>query len=604
LLATKEEGSEDLKYGEADAIKVRVTAKNDYSETPAKEEKIVKIVRTTNDKATAEMQVVKYDVSESYKHMEDHDKWGWNDDADNTVTSANWNTALFELNNYNKVLMEVDESESIYGINKFGFAMKSSDADDVFTSSSTTNPIKLSPFDQGNNALSLPAVKFNDTDENLRITLTITDRDGNTVSKESYERIEKTPVMSGKDIVSWDYVVYNASFRMSSYGMHTITYRAEDSAGNVVVKSFGVVINDKTAPTIVIDDEDKYGVDIEVGDFFEVPLGSLVKDNDDNIGGEVNWDVTCSTGAYCEVSSTGFTPLTEGTFYIKYKGKDDADNSQTLEDNTLFFVTAKDTTAPVLNDDSSYILPATKAWKADANGEVEVTIPKMYATDPIRNEAVKVDVTVETPNGKSVTIEDYADADKSDRQYFMASAQGVYKITYTATDDAGNKTSYPMEIALGDCEAPTIKWQDEENDIPKEMKLNDVFELKLSHLTITDKVTTDANYLQDKMTITMVKPGGATASNEGSSKSYKWTLSETGTYVLKITVRDEAGMKETYEYEINVTAEEVEEDKISSKVGIALAVVSVVILGGVIVYFVVTSRNKAPAKPKKANKKD
>ena len=503
------------------------------------------------------------------------------------ATADSWNEALLTANSGSLMSTDVDS------IGKDGYAY---DVDgDVITVDGEADSAKLAAFDQGKKTIKLPEIVFNDADENLRITLTIVDRFGNVVTKESHEKITRDdkPKADG----TYDYVVNNAEFRLSASGIYTVTYRAQDTAGNAIVKSFGIRVNDKTAPTIVIDDEDKYGKDIEVGEFFEVPYGTLIKDGE-TVDGKVNWTVTYSAGAQCEISSTGFTPLTDGTFYVTYTGTDLYENTQILQDNSLFYVNAKDTTAPVFNDDSSYILPPTMAWD-DEKDEIEVDIPLVYATDPIKNESVDVVYTVTSPDGTKVKVQDHTDSNKLDRRYFVATAQGVYTVTYEATDSANNKVTMTKQVAIGDCEAPTITWTDD-YEIETQKKLGDKLELKLKYLELADNVTA-ADKLEDKMTITLVKPDGTTkVTNNGTDGvNYEWNLEETGAYTLKIVVKDEAGMSNTYRYTINVAAEEVEDKKISSVVGTVLVVTSVVILAGVVTYFVVSSHKKGTNKSSK-----
>jgi len=280
-------------------------------------------------------------------------------------------------------------------------------------------------------------------------------------------------------------------------------------------------------------------------------------------------------------------------------------NLQILQDNSLFFVKAVDTTDPVFNDDSSYTLNPTMAWNPDSNDEMEVKIPVVYATDPIKNESLDVVYSVTSPNGSKVTIKDYDDLLDPDVRYFMANAQGVYTVTYTATDSANNTVTLTKEISIGDCEAPEITWKNE-TDIPTELTLGQTWTLPLGNMTLSDKVTTDQDYLKEHMTISLIKPDGTTSvANEGTTgKNYIWTFSETGSYTLRIVVEDEAEQSRTYKYTINVADEDAENDVVNSVVGTVLIVVSVVILAGVVIYFVVSSRKKAPAKSPKSKKKD
>lgn len=577
------------KYPNATAIKVIATAtadsyllgsRDDFAtSTTTTKEKTITIRNSSNDNASAEVKI-----------------------GSVAADASTWNAALFTANQ--DILFDITEdndTSEVEAIDAAGYALDGA----VGTGSiiTSTGGAKLSPFNQGKSVLKLPEVTFTDADENLGITVTIQDKYGNIVTKEEYEDIQKEK--SGN---VWNYTITNAAFKLSASGIYTVTYRAKDTAGNITVKSFGIRVNDKTAPTIVIDDEDKYGVNIQVGEMFEVPLGRLIKDGKEEEG-EVTWTVTYSDGAECEIYSTGFVPLTEGTFYITYTGIDTLDNTQILKDNSLFYVNAEDTTDPVFNEDSSYILPPTVDWEPDqTTKDMKIDIPRIEATDPIKNEALTVVYSVTAPDGSKLTVKDYegtAADGKEDVRYFEADAQGVYTITYTATDAAGNSKTKSMEISVGDCEAPTITWKDGYS-VAEEVKLGDTWTLDLSKLSIADNVT-EADYLNNNVTIKLVKPDGTTqVSNIGNDKSYKWKFDETGDYTLTITVKDEAGMSNPYKFKISVPKDTVESDKVDSVVGTVLVVVSVVILAGVVIYFVVSSRKKTGVKrtPSKNKKKD
>ena len=570
-------------YTNATAIKVIATAtadsyllgsRDDFaSTTTTTKEKVITIRNSSNDNASAIVNIGAV-----------------------AADASTWNAALLSANQ--EILIDV-EGKDVLGIDAAGYALDGAVGTGAIITS--TGGAKLSPFNQGKSVLTLPEVTFTDADENLGITVTIQDKYGNIVTKEEYEDIEKEK--SG-DV--WNYTVTNTAFKLSASGIYTVTYRAKDTAGNITVKSFGIRVNDKTAPTIVIDDEDKYGVNIQVGEMFEVPLGRLIKDGKEEEG-EVTWTVTYSDGAECEIYSTGFVPLTEGTFYITYTGIDTLDNTQILKDNSLFYVNAEDTTDPVFNEDSSYILPPTVDWEPDqSTKDMKIDIPRIEATDPIKNEALSVVYSVTAPDGSKVTVKDYegtAAVGKEDVRYFEADAQGVYTITYTATDAAGNSKTKSMEISVGDCEAPTISWKDG-YAVAEEVKLGDTWTLDLSKLVVADNVS-EADFLNDNVTIKLVKPDGTTqVSNIGNDKSYKWKFEETGDYTLTITVKDEAGMSNPYKFKISVPKDTVESDKVDSVVGTVLVVVSVVILAGVVIYFVVSSRKKTGVKRTPSKKKD
>ncbi len=504
------------------------------------------------------------------------------------VTSAgatsNWNTELLAVNSDIKVAGATE-------INDYGFATDG------------TNVIKVegvdqAAFNQGTQVLDLPAVKFTDVkDDNLAITVAIKDSFGNTVSKVSAENIVKESTASG-----YEYTISGLSFKLSNFGIYTVTYQAKDVGGNITVQTFGIRVNDKTAPTIVIEDEDRFEDEIEVGKKFEVPTAKLIKNGEDFEAKYITWDIyNVSKGAkYTIVGETGFVPLSEGTFSIVYYAEDVAGNKATLE-NSLFTVTAKDTIGPEIELTNTFI--SALAWSPDENETYQtITIPAAFANDGKFDgidygygKPVEVVYSVTGPNSTNPTVTK-VDGDMSVRQ-FKATGQGTYTIKYTATDAAGNTTTETRTLALGDCEKPTLEWANEKTDLPTTATVNQEFTLNLSKITLSDDTTED-EYLKENLAITLTDPSGNVVTNKGKNGvNAIWDITSTGKYTLKFVVKDEVGNANTYSYQIDVPAEEAEEEKISPVVGTVLVVVAVVVLAGVVVYFVVSSKKKgAPAK--------
>ncbi len=469
----------------------------------------------------------------------------------------------------------------------------------------TDTGVELALFDQGKESLWLPDVTFTDKlDNNLKIRVTVKDRLGNVVTKSAVEKITMEKV--GTDYV---YTVSGAKFRLSASGVYTVTYRAEDVAGNVTVQSFGIRVNDRTAPTIVINDEDKFGKEIEVGEFFNVPAGKVYKNGVDQ-NKTVSWDIyKTSDGAEFEKQETGFTPLTAGTFFIRYYGFDDYGQMAVYEDSVLY-LTAKDTKAPVFNEESRYTMPASMPWEKDGENKpvesMNIDIPLVYATDQINNKAVDVTYTVTAPNGSKIKVQDYdlevaGNEDKYDVRYFKATAQGEYTIRFEATDEAGNTVSKDLTIRLGDCDKPELKFASGYS-IPATAEKGE-FVLDLGKLEFEDNETS-VEKLKDSLTVTMVKPDGVTTvrNNGTDGVNYKWNLDETGDYTLTLTVKDDAGNTTTVKKTINIPSEENETKKVGSVVGTILVVVSVVVLAGVVIYFVLSSRKKGTKGAKKSSK--
>lgn len=501
--------------------------------------------------------------------------------------AMSWNEALFDIN---QTKIAHDDGASI-GVD--GYLLDSSSQ--KIKIAGTT--VDYAPFDQGDE-IKIPAIKFSeDYDANLTVSLSVTDQFGNDVSVKQGQ-VRPVPTSPG-----YDYYMENASFKLSTYGVYTVTFTAQDIFGHITVKSFGIRVNDKTAPTITIDDEDKFGKEIEVGEYFKVPAARLVK-NGETIGGTITWDIyKVSDGAKYTEQPNGFTPLTEGTFFIRYEAVDEFGQKAELEDS-MFTITAKDSVAPTINIDNTYRMQKVIKWDPEENDDfMVIDIPVAFATDKLTKKDIEVVYTVTGPNSSKPTVSDYDEEDKGYIKYFKASAQGVYTVKYSAIDDAGNERTETITIEVGDCQKPELIWNNQDEDLPTEVKLNETYLLDLnSMIKLTDNETSEAELLE-KVSISMTAPDGTTVNTEvKNGDEYEWKFTQSGDYVLKFTVKDSVGNKKDYSYTINVPAEEAEENKVSPVLGTVLVVLSVVVLAGVVIYFVASSKKKGTKKSTKKSK--
>ena len=74
--------------------------------------------------------------------------------------------------------------------------------------------------------------------------------------------------------------------------------------------------------------------------------------------------------------------------------------------------------------------------------------------------------------------------------------------------------------------------------------------------------------------------------------TFKYTLKDAGTYSLTIKATDKAGHTTTYSRTITASAEEHDSIFSNEVVGIILIIVSLLILGGVVFYFIKTRDRK------------
>ena len=508
---------------------------------------------------------------------------------------------------------------------------------------------KVPAFNQ-KDLVKLPDFVISDVkDTNLNITLTVKDPYGKTVTVKNSTYAKDVQYSAGA-VVNNIYTVKNGTFTADYSGVYTITYTAKDAGGNIISKSYGIRVKDTEKPTIVLSSYDPFTSGVEVGKVVEVPAATLI----DN--GELLTEITTNVpyesreagkaGTYWELvegpslntmGTVGFIPSVAGDYVIKYYGWD---KGGILTQTKSYTITATDTIKPTIKLEKDLIL-TNIAWD-EAAGSVTVYAPgvveiydgkrdsknptndfdqtsvneislvvKVYDKD---NKLVEGVETVEVKTGEDA----YGNDITTTRYKFVAEKQGVYKVTYITTDNAGNATELTQEVKVGDTDAPALEWVDSEKDLISTADINSSYEFNLDMITLDDIAGSEAikvpsNDTQSPYTITvnMYDSSSSVVKNEYAGNSdkknqYKWTFENSGDYELRITFKDKAGNSDVRSYRITVNANKTNtENKTNKVVGIVLIVVSAVILVGVVAYFVITGLKKNNTKkgPKAKNKK-
>lgn len=163
---------------------------------------------------------------------------------------------------------------------------------------------------------------------------------------------------------------------------------------------------------------------------------------------------------------------------------------------------------------------------------------------------------------------------------------GTYTITYTIYDNAGNYTTKAYTISVGDNEAPTVVI-DEDAFIESSYEVGTTLKIDTANITMSDNKTAKENL---KVTIKLA--------NTSTNEEVEYTVSGTeytfkefdtvGSYKLTIEVEDEVGHVTTKSFTIDVTEKTTDSVQVYKIVGIVLIVISVLVLAGVIVYFIVS----------------
>jgi len=194
--------------------------------------------------------------------------------------------------------------------------------------------------------------------------------------------------------------------------------------------------------------------------------------------------------------------------------------------------------------------------------------------------------------------EDFDVRDNGD-VYLKLNDNGKYTIKYSiqAMDKSGLNVgpAKTMEytISNGDVIAPELVL--EKNLVKDKYYINDTMTLNLAGISVSDLGTAEKDKLLKSMVVTIENTDldevAVKLENEETEEgkyAYSYKLEKAGSYTLSITVTDEAGNKTTEKVSFEVTTKEKGATDVKEVMGGVLIGLSVAILAGVVIYFIVS----------------
>ena len=161
---------------------------------------------------------------------------------------------------------------------------------------------------------------------------------------------------------------------------------------------------------------------------------------------------------------------------------------------------------------------------------------------------------------------------------------GTYTITYTVYDNNNNYSTKEYTIAVGDNVAPTLTFEDD--------FVEDSYEVGATLTIDPSKITFKDNRDLPEGTEPEITLLNTSTDEEVEYRiaggMYVFDLDETGTYTLTVEVEDAVGWTTTETFSIEVTARTTDTTTVYRIIGTILIVVSVLVLVGVIIYFIVS----------------
>ena len=465
-----------------------------------------------------------------------------------------------------------------------------------------------------NYVVELPGIKFSDMDSSLEVSVNCyVDTPDQTVGVD----IEEFFAGSGIKL---------ASVTTTYAGTYYVVYTATDDAGNKTsyISTFDVAETEKGYIKV----ENGSNITKNVGEevVFNVSLAGNGKYDYTEDNFTITWGENKPSGLGSMPNSFKFDK--PGT-YVATIGIDKyVMNGVTYTDTPSVTVTIK-VTAPTMSwasDIDSVLANRT----ADVDDIIE--LPIISATENGVEINAEAKVVYLDKNDKETEVELKLDETTFTNYYFKAEKNGVYKVTYTATT-AYNSLTKSFTVTCGDYYDPTItitsnkledskityngqkidvsvkfdeKKNEQDNDIVGQYILT-VIGKEGDKQVFNYDISVDLQDTNDKGEINYFTPDSSTFTLTGDSVSNngnnKWIIDGVGDYKLTLTVKDDNGNTTTKSISFKVENKTEPKTIKDSVVGIVLIVVSVVLLGGVILFFAFAGkRNKSKRKSVKVNK--
>ena len=411
-----------------------------------------------------------------------------------------------------------------------------------------------------------------------------------------------------RDAGSNQITVKDAKFVASLSGEYQITYVTTDASNNKTIVVFtldveanlqDLVLEFKGLPSEINNGKAERGETIKL----DIPTLDL-SNTSLKLKNDSYRVVVKGPTDYKLESNYSFTPNEIGTYRIQYVAEvlEDDDTPYETVTSKEFKIEVTDTTGPTFVDFSDIL---SYFAEKNANGSVAKGTTMAIRLPQCNDEDIDLAtsyVTISAPNSSRTTC--YLNNPEELNGYTF-SKDATYTITYTLVDIYGNETKQSATLDVGDVEPPKITVKD---DLFKsEYKINDVINVDLSKISAIDKVdgeiliyneTTKKYSTQEKaeikITVKNTTTGSEVANDVTSTNTdlnFQYTITTAGEYSVTIEISDTTGKVATYD-NISFSVSENPNNGMSAEeiLGTILIVISVLLLVGVITYFIVSKK--------------
>ena len=425
-------------------------------------------------------------------------------------------------------------------------------------------------------------------------------------------------------------------FTLGNTGIYTITYVATDENNNQAIFTYNILSQSDATPGVTLKNisSTNIGQTVELADAVTVTLDGATVDYNAVLVTDTTVD---ETNIVTYINNNGIAMNTvlirlDGDFErgdtltsIVVKGDvalkvwaygDNADENKRINVNDYKEgnIVATDTTKPQFNIGGDYGSANRTIALDETTGEAEVQLGWFedvndaalgYEGSGVKSMTITATYESDSDPVFTITKSPTDDVDLNDIK-FTATKNGKINIVYTVADYSNNEASTTLVYSMGDCIPPTVTIGDQ--DVTQTIKIKSgekgTFTLDLEKLVATDGETT-YNYGDSGITwnIKLTKDGVSVDASETTTTAKTWNELDAGNYILTITATDTAG---NVSYPINNTfkVEAQGSTKVTSTTvwGTILIILALVILAGVIFFFVRPTKGKVKLSNKKTTK--
>lgn len=379
------------------------------------------------------------------------------------------------------------------------------------------------------------------------------------------------PTLEAEDKYTVTVRVFDVNGNNSVYA-YTLTGVKKSTSGNGEASSATIGASGEVDVTYKLHNETIKGINGNEGDVYRV--------------------VRKISGGIFSLMGSEFTAKTQGSYTVSdgyinadeitENGFDYSKVTAAGSNNGVYNFNITDSSAPVLEVQG--VMPTYKAFPTNEDDtpvkkEVEVVLPKIVAYTENGEAVVKIEV--KDRNGGSVKFD-------KEKNSFIATMDGKYTVSVTATYANSTPATATYEISVGDVIGPEFKVEGGTN-VAVTMTVGDKFEFGKMVLINSESGVEITKTLKDPSGETVADAtvtGSFTSNADRVNNGTDIVLNMAGTYRVRYEAKDSVGNVSPLEFEITVVSKGSSTPTIWTGLSTALIVIAVVLLAGVIVYVV------------------